>query len=148
MNLSLCFTKHHATKMYWGSGGIAPHILNLGTGWRWLVSLTPQPFYPWDKSVRFLLNRRLGGPQNQSGCRDEEKNFHHFFPCRELSRDSPARSLVTILTELPGSRSKYEHAGRYKTKSGSRTRKVNATTRVCHYLQTVSTRTMTCVHVT
>jgi hypothetical protein len=25
--LSLCLTKHHATKAYWGSGDIAPLIL-------------------------------------------------------------------------------------------------------------------------
>jgi hypothetical protein len=28
-----CQIKHHTTKMYWGSGGIAPGILNLGTRW-------------------------------------------------------------------------------------------------------------------
>jgi hypothetical protein len=28
-------------KAYWGSGGIAPHILNLSTKWRWVVSFTP-----------------------------------------------------------------------------------------------------------
>jgi hypothetical protein len=27
--LSLCLTKHHAMKTYWGSGGIAPRILDL-----------------------------------------------------------------------------------------------------------------------
>jgi hypothetical protein len=27
-------TQHHAMKAYWGSGGIAPHILDLGTRWR------------------------------------------------------------------------------------------------------------------
>jgi urease accessory protein UreH len=31
---SWCLTKHHAMKTYWGSGGIAPRILDLGTGWR------------------------------------------------------------------------------------------------------------------
>jgi hypothetical protein len=32
INMSLCFlTKHHAMKAYWGSGGIAPHFLDLGT---------------------------------------------------------------------------------------------------------------------
>jgi hypothetical protein len=31
---SLCLTKHHAMKTYWGSGGIAPCILDLGTRWR------------------------------------------------------------------------------------------------------------------
>jgi len=27
VKLSLCLTKHHAMKAYWGSEGIAPHIL-------------------------------------------------------------------------------------------------------------------------
>jgi len=30
---SLCLTKHHAMKTYWGSGDIAPRI-DLGTKWR------------------------------------------------------------------------------------------------------------------
>jgi hypothetical protein len=34
VKLSLCLTKHHAMKTYWGSGGIAPRILDLGTRWR------------------------------------------------------------------------------------------------------------------
>jgi len=27
VKFSLCLTKHHAMKAYWGSGGIAPRIL-------------------------------------------------------------------------------------------------------------------------
>jgi hypothetical protein len=38
-------TKHHAMKAYWGSGGIAPGIIDLGTRWMWVVSFTPQPLY-------------------------------------------------------------------------------------------------------
>jgi hypothetical protein len=34
VKLSLCLTKHHAIKAYWGSGGTAPRILDLGTRWR------------------------------------------------------------------------------------------------------------------
>jgi hypothetical protein len=34
VKLSLCLTKHHAIKAYWGTGVIAPRILNLGTRWR------------------------------------------------------------------------------------------------------------------
>jgi hypothetical protein len=34
VKLSLCLTKHHAMKTYWGSGSIAPRILDLGTRWR------------------------------------------------------------------------------------------------------------------
>jgi hypothetical protein len=33
VKLSLCLTKHHAMKTYWGSGGIALYILDLGTRW-------------------------------------------------------------------------------------------------------------------
>jgi len=31
---SLCLTKHHAMRTYWGSEGIAPRILHLGTRYR------------------------------------------------------------------------------------------------------------------
>jgi len=34
VKLSLSLTKHHALKTYWGSGGIVPRILDLGTRWR------------------------------------------------------------------------------------------------------------------
>jgi mevalonate kinase len=34
VNLSLCLTKHHAMKTYWGSECIAQLILDLGTRWR------------------------------------------------------------------------------------------------------------------
>jgi hypothetical protein len=34
LKLSLCLTKQHAMKTYWGSGGIAPRILDLSTRWR------------------------------------------------------------------------------------------------------------------
>jgi hypothetical protein len=34
IKLSLSLTKHHAMKMYCGSGGIAPRILNLCTRWK------------------------------------------------------------------------------------------------------------------
>jgi hypothetical protein len=27
----LCLIKHHTMKIHWGSGGIAPHIFNLGS---------------------------------------------------------------------------------------------------------------------
>jgi hypothetical protein len=41
VNLSLCLFKHHTMKTYWGCGGTAPHILNLGTRWgEWSASWT------------------------------------------------------------------------------------------------------------
>jgi hypothetical protein len=42
----LFLTEHHAMKAYyWGSGGIAPCILDLSTRWS-MVSFTPWPLYP------------------------------------------------------------------------------------------------------
>jgi hypothetical protein len=34
VKLSLCLTKHHSMKTYWGNGGVSPRILDLGTRWR------------------------------------------------------------------------------------------------------------------
>jgi hypothetical protein len=49
--LSLCLTKHHATKTYWGSGGIVPHILDFtldGGEWSasWPSHFTPRETAP------------------------------------------------------------------------------------------------------
>jgi hypothetical protein len=46
----------------WGSGCTDPHILDLGTSWRLVVSFTPRSIYPQGKSHRYPLDRRLGGP--------------------------------------------------------------------------------------
>jgi hypothetical protein len=59
IKLSLCLTKHHAMKTYWGSGGIAPRIFDLGTRWRWVVSFTPRPLYPQGKSPWYPLDGRV-----------------------------------------------------------------------------------------
>jgi hypothetical protein len=67
VRLSLCLTKHHAMKACWGSGSVAPRILDLGTSRRWVVSFTPRPLYPQGKSPWYSLDRRLGGPQSRSG---------------------------------------------------------------------------------
>jgi hypothetical protein len=76
VKLSLCLTKHHAMKTYYGSGGIASRILDLGTRWRWVVSFTSRPLYPQGKSPRYPLDRKLGGPQSRSGRGGQEKNSH------------------------------------------------------------------------
>jgi len=34
VKLSLALSEHHAMKVYWRSGDIAPHILDFGTRWR------------------------------------------------------------------------------------------------------------------
>jgi hypothetical protein len=51
-------------------------ILCLGTRWRWEVSFTPRPLYSRGKSLRYPLDRRLGGPQSRSGpCGEENKSL-------------------------------------------------------------------------
>jgi hypothetical protein len=61
-------------KTDWGSGGIAPRILDLGIRWRWTISFKSRPLYPQEKSRWYPLDRRLDGPQSQSGRGGEVKN--------------------------------------------------------------------------
>jgi len=71
-------------KAYWGME-VAPCILNFSTRWRWVVSFTTRPLYP-----QYPLDRRLGGPQSQSGRGGEEKNPS---PCR---KQNPGRPPCTL----------------------------------------------------
>jgi hypothetical protein len=50
----------------WGSGCIDRHFLDLGTTWRWEVSFMPLPLYS-----QYPFDRRLHGPQSQSGLHGE-----------------------------------------------------------------------------
>jgi hypothetical protein len=68
---SLCLTNQHTMKMYRGSGGICPSILNLGTRWR--SASRSGRFTPRDRAPDTHLDRRLGGPQSRSG-HDGKKN--------------------------------------------------------------------------
>jgi hypothetical protein len=43
-------TEHHDLKAYWGSGGIDPRILDLGTRRGWVVNFTPLPLYPEERA--------------------------------------------------------------------------------------------------
>jgi hypothetical protein len=67
VKLSLCFNRASRHGSVLGERGIAPRILDLSTRWRWMVSFTPRPLYPQEKSPLYPLDRRLGGPQNRSG---------------------------------------------------------------------------------
>jgi hypothetical protein len=70
----LLLTEHNTIKACWESIGIAPHILDLDTRWKWVVSFTLRPLYPQGKSSCYSLDKRLGGPQSRSGRCGEEKN--------------------------------------------------------------------------
>jgi hypothetical protein len=61
-------------KAYWGSGSVAPLIIDLGTRWSWMVSFRSRPLDRQGKSPWYPLNKELGGPQNRSGRGGEDKN--------------------------------------------------------------------------
>jgi hypothetical protein len=69
-------------KIYGGVEVIVSRILNLDITWRFVVSYTHRPLYPREKSPRYPVDNRLGGPQIRSGQGGEEKILS---PCRELN---------------------------------------------------------------
>jgi len=68
-------------------------------GGKWF-SFKPMLLYPWGRSQHYLLDRRLGGPQNWCGCNDEDRKYL-LCHCWELNPSHPSCSLFTALTELP-----------------------------------------------
>jgi hypothetical protein len=48
--LTHCLIKQHAMRMYWGSGSITPHVLNLCTRWGESSTLRPGRFTPWERT--------------------------------------------------------------------------------------------------
>jgi hypothetical protein len=50
--------EHYTMNVYWGSGGIPPHILGLDQG-EWSAS-HPGCFTPQEKNSQYPLDRRLG----------------------------------------------------------------------------------------
>jgi hypothetical protein len=69
-------------KDVWGSGNLALCILNLSTGWRWVVSFMIRLLYCWGKNPMYALHRRLCGSQRQYWCDDKKENP---CPCWELN---------------------------------------------------------------
>jgi len=67
VKLSLCLTGYCAMGTCWGSGSVAPCILDLGTGWGWVVGFIPWPLCPQGGSMWCSLSGELGGPQSCSG---------------------------------------------------------------------------------
>jgi hypothetical protein len=84
-------------------GGVAPHILNLDTRLRWVVSFKPRPLYPRGKSLWLPLGRSLRGPQCRPARGGEEKEKCLPRPFQKSNRGSSARSLVSVLIELSNS---------------------------------------------
>jgi len=59
--------------MPWRHMGVAQHIMNLGTRWRWWSASHSGHFNPREKAW-YPLERRLGGPQSWCEHGDYEKN--------------------------------------------------------------------------
>jgi hypothetical protein len=83
-------------KMYLASWGITPHILNLGTRWKWMVSFTPRPSYPRRWISWYPVDRRLGATQSRPGRGGEEKNL---CPCRESNSNSIVIVIIIIILQ-------------------------------------------------
>jgi hypothetical protein len=67
VKLSLCLINlAQCNEDVWRSGGIAPPFLT-STLKESVVSFTPRPLYPWEKSPRYPLNMRLSWPWSRSG---------------------------------------------------------------------------------
>jgi hypothetical protein len=64
---------HYAMKTYMWEWRYSPDILNLGTGWSWMVSFTRLPLHLWRKSLLYTLDSRLVGPQSWSERCGEKK---------------------------------------------------------------------------
>ena len=61
INLPLGLINYQAMKAM-GSGHTSPHILNLGTRWRWMMTFMPWLLQPCGNSSQYPLDRRMGGP--------------------------------------------------------------------------------------
>jgi hypothetical protein len=60
----------------------------------------PQPLYPQGKSPWYPLDRRLGGPQSQSGCGGEEKNSQPLPGLKSLIIQPIAQHYTTELSQI------------------------------------------------
>jgi hypothetical protein len=81
-------------KTFWGSGDIAPLILDFGTRWKWVLSLTPRPLYPAERTAcTHCIGGWLGFRAVLDAVAKTKKIQSLLLPGIELR--SPARSLAT-----------------------------------------------------
>jgi hypothetical protein len=100
VKLSLCFNwapRHEGLLGEWRYS-----YTHFGSRWRWVVSFTPRLLYPQGRNPSYPLDRRLGGPQGQSGCGGgEEKNSQLLPGLEHPIIQSVAQRYTTELTRLP-----------------------------------------------
>jgi len=82
-------------KTDWGSGCIAPRILNLGTGWMWIVSFTHALLRSSSPRTDWL--ERTWAPEQVWKRWRMKKKLHHCLR-QELNIGHQVRTLVSILT--------------------------------------------------
>jgi len=82
-----------------GSGDVTQNRLNLTTRWEWMTGFTVWLLSLCRKLPRYLLNRRLGGPQSWTGHFWEERNLLPLLGI-ELFLKCPICYLVTVQTGL------------------------------------------------
>jgi len=58
-----CLYARH--KRAWENGDTFPLVIDIGTRCGWVVSFTPWPLYAWGNNLSYLLDMRLGWPQQQ-----------------------------------------------------------------------------------
>jgi hypothetical protein len=76
-----------------------------------VVSFTPLPLYPWEKSPQYPLDRRLSGPQSRSEYCEEEKNL----ALLGIEHRPHSPNCITILADLSDS-GRFRHKQKYKIK--------------------------------
>jgi hypothetical protein len=96
VRLSLCLTKHHVMKTYWGNGGIAPRILDLGTKWEYSAS-RPRCFTPKERALGTYW---IGGWVGPRAVLDTVVKRKIPRPCRESNPRTPiVQPVVSHYTE-------------------------------------------------
>jgi len=96
LRLSVSAPQSYAMKAYgWAE---ITRLMYLGTRWSWVGSFMPFSFYPWGKSTRGSLDRKLGWLQSWS-----RRGVDRSLPTHRESNPNPSsvfHNLVTILAEL------------------------------------------------
>jgi hypothetical protein len=81
-----------------GTGSIYPRILDLGTSCRWSAT-RPGSINPWEKSPRYPLDGRLGGPQNLYGHVEDKNPALPRLELRPLGRKARSVPAIEDITE-------------------------------------------------
>ena len=80
-------------KTYRESRGIAPHFLNLGTRWMWMVKFTSQPLYLQESTLVSIEYEVVWSPESvRKICRRE----NYFAPTGIWTMDFPTRYVVAV----------------------------------------------------